>query len=1289
MPMSSSSNVASIEAVEELTNDSSSHKSKNSTTITANTTTVDPPLPERSVLDGRYFINLVDIVNESWWKTSNTTNSSARNTTTLSDTVTSTAGNDNNLDDMITTTTTTTNTTNTTTDETESMKKKTSSEWVWKSMGGFLGSIEYRDVVDDEMSQKIIIESFPTSNSQLIQLNPIYDKPKFVTPSSFPDTTDYKVVTTTSKKGNSQTDAPIFIKIVGELDGETKETDWIDFNPNSQFLRGKTQTFICAAEKNVGRIVQIQLKIDGKDLWRCDKVEVTSDQYPTDTFTLMDKFELSAQKEKSAVSTKNSEKRNIEAQFGSTKFIDDQKEDFVSRLESYRREIRERKLAETEQEALYQEKLLVQENAQVRVEIATSLKQTTNDLELLESALANSKASPSDAALEELMSQLNKLGRNLGEEGTGTRIIDGDVEMTEGANNDNKLNEMYQTMAEEEVDRLKVTKLNLIDSLLINQRSSIFNISFEIMKRFDMILRDIDNLVESPKLSEYLESEKNEGDNTTFQDLRNELSEIRNDVETAKEKFDDMGTVTKDEGTITNAIFVETFSKEKEGISIQDFTLDKKNGLDFDLKNLYNELISTFQSTSGNPSFFKKALEELDSRINDLENTREKTESQVEEFLQTSKEEANLAIRELGRQEATREFLLTTSQRRSNRIFQSFLLDESQIPTSSLVGDFDNFGFYKKHVKSSNFDISLDDFNFQVNGSGILPNFGLMVRDTLALDAKYFGLLFVPRSVPGKYNICTFVRTRDGQFSEMTGSFDVGEINNNRKFSLKIVRQGHIFQGFLNGRLVGEAKLVLQQKSAKSKRQQPTESERLLSSQTIKEKVIVGVSCYTKPKFKVNNTVLPDTLSSKVILRKNPILNFLTSPDALTKKSFAIVEYYNISIFQGKSGPGRILNTFSLLPGETTEIALKTYKDTSSTTENTSTVFDEVTDASALDLEKSIEEEQSKEAQYEKSMGFHAEASASYSGYGASASVNAGYEENSSSARQEMARSLTKAISKHATKASSKRTVEVNTTATTEVQEGSSSSIRRTLQNINNSTTLDFVFRQMNQQYIHAVSLVDLKIAYIGGGEGTYAEEPISKLKSFLGRYIQEGFIEGEDENQDGKEDQGDGVEPQAKRETYVEKVMNDIYQKAGWILDWNSNPLYVLEDVEKKFGSKEFKFKRFNKTNITTLPTKYNFVKVPGFVIDVGTNVLRTDGILTESKLGAGIALDDYGRNLELEDIAEKRAQTNLLKGQKELLDLQKDIFTAEVQDGNSIKRMNIQQRLEGLQYLNLLESK
>jgi hypothetical protein len=49
--------------------DSSSHKIKKSTTTNANSTTIETPLPKRSVLDECYFINLVNIVNESWWKT--------------------------------------------------------------------------------------------------------------------------------------------------------------------------------------------------------------------------------------------------------------------------------------------------------------------------------------------------------------------------------------------------------------------------------------------------------------------------------------------------------------------------------------------------------------------------------------------------------------------------------------------------------------------------------------------------------------------------------------------------------------------------------------------------------------------------------------------------------------------------------------------------------------------------------------------------------------------------------------------------------------------------------------------------------------------------------------------------------------------------------------------------------------------------------------------------------------------------------------------------------------------
>ena len=61
-----------------------------------------------------------------------------------------------------------------------------------------------------------------------------------------------------------------------------------------------------------------------------------------------------------------------------------------------------------------------------------------------------------------------------------------------------------------------------------------------------------------------------------------------------------------------------------------------------------------------------------------------------------------------------------------------------------------------------------------------------------------------------------------------------------------------------------------------------------------------------------------------------------------------------------------------------------------------------------------------------------------------------------------MARSLMNAVNKSAVKALNKRSVEIASTSTSEVKSGSSSSETRTIRNINNAKSIDYIYRQIN-----------------------------------------------------------------------------------------------------------------------------------------------------------------------------------------------------------------------------------
>jgi hypothetical protein len=652
-----------------------------------------------------------------------------------------------------------------------------------------------------------------------------------------------------------------------------------------------------------------------------------------------------------------------------------------------------------------------------------------------------------------------------------------------------------------------------------------------------------------------------------------------------------------------------------------------------------------------------------------------------------------------------------------------FLINDAQLsPTFFVDQTSDNIGFYSSKVSSLDFEVSIQSARIGLLGTSslVLPTFGLMIRETLHPSSAFFALLVVQISVPSTYSICTFMRNIKGGNPELTGSWNVGRIEigiTDTLKKLKVTRSGHIFKGFWEDRQIGEAKVVMTEQSSKSKLgigQRPiTSSTRNTRNTVVRESLYVGIACYPIPTLLANKTKLPDPQSAKMQFKSDPIVSIQPSGPSISRqgsieRAFSIVEYYNLSLFHGDYGAGRTLNALSLLPGETTTITMQTYKDTSSTTTNTATVFDEITEESAQELEDEIEREQSNESQIENSMSAHVEANASWSGWGASVGISAGFETSNSSARQSMSRSLMRSLNRHATKASSKRTVEVKTTETIESEEGTSTSVSRTLRNINNSKTLTFIFRQMNQEYISALHLIDIKVAYIGGGEGTYAEESISRLDEFVAKYIRAeeessiasdnsslsdtaaSELPGDDEvemntgtatsidkssEHESRSDLPDGDTKNRSRtkESLVEIVANDIREKARWILDSEGKFRDVLKDytftkAERNKGvtnAKEFNILAFNKEMKDEAGTRRNGekIRVPGFVIATDKIVLRTDAVVTETRLGSGVALDKYGFDLQERDILERKAETDLINAKKNMLDVQKTVVEKSLQ--------------------------
>jgi hypothetical protein len=328
-----------------------------------------------------------------------------------------------------------------------------------------------------------------------------------------------------------------------------------------------------------------------------------------------------------------------------------------------------------------------------------------------------------------------------------------------------------------------------------------------------------------------------------------------------------------------------------------------------------------------------------------------------------------------------------------------------------------------------------------------------------------------------------------------------------------------------------------------------------------------------------------------------------------------LVESYRLSSFLGDYGAGRILETFSLLPGEKTTISVKTFRKTQTQSKEASSILDSFTEESAQEFERSVQEEQSDKQEYAKSFEYHAEAEASASWGWGSAKVSGGVKGSTNSAREEFTKNVSSATAKHSSRASAKRDVTVNTSYEVTEETGEETSIVREIENVNLSRTLNFVFRQMNQEFVTLLHLVDVRVAFFNGFAESRREVSLPELDSLLDEYIVEN-----------------------KRP----RVRDAIADSLASIFDFEGS---IQTDFvrKRKIGKEEYS--AVNTEKRSTFTDGEREITVPGIIVDARKAVMRTEGVVVEAILGQADALDDYAKRLQELEVERRHADVDRQK--------------------------------------------
>jgi hypothetical protein len=392
-----------------------------------------------------------------------------------------------------------------------------------------------------------------------------------------------------------------------------------------------------------------------------------------------------------------------------------------------------------------------------------------------------------------------------------------------------------------------------------------------------------------------------------------------------------------------------------------------------------------------------------------------------------------------------------------------------------------------------------------------------------------------------------------------------------------------------------------------------------------------------------------------------------------------IIEEYRMAAYLGKYGMGRVVKTFTLLPGEKTTITVKTYKDTTATQTRSENVLDSYSQSSANELDTLIKGETDNTTSSKRSLDSTTKLSLTggpfmkLAGFGASTDLNIKTE----SARSSNVKSLNQAIEKHVNNSNSNRQIQINTTTTETTKVGEESSTVRELLNLNKSRVLNFVFRQLHQQYITVTYLADIKIAFTNGYEPDTRIVSLEELRPLLISVL--------------------------KTPADVDWVEYNILKNYCKVYDFKDLPLAFVELIPRESGTciprpdanvavltpqnktsaapppvlvETTKFWRKNKALGEKATSVYGLdIFVPGVILSVKESTLKTSSVLAEAMLGQADALDCF--NLKIQD---SEAQKGYIENTERLTRLQNEEWKARhdrAKQQQEIERMKMDNEL------------
>lgn len=362
-------------------------------------------------------------------------------------------------------------------------------------------------------------------------------------------------------------------------------------------------------------------------------------------------------------------------------------------------------------------------------------------------------------------------------------------------------------------------------------------------------------------------------------------------------------------------------------------------------------------------------------------------------------------------------------------------------------------------------------------------------------------------------------------------------------------------------------------------------------------------------------------------------IDWIQEPKIPTPK-FYIVEHYKVCTYTRNYGAGKIVHTHSLYPGEKTTLYIRTYKKIETVRSRSENVLDSFSQSSADSLENILKNETTKV----KSENFGGDLNAKQDttvgakipvkGVEVEVSKNTTVGGNGSynQVRSNTVNTLKEAIDKHSIESAASRKVEVNTTTTETVLLEEEQTTTRVIENINKSRTLNFVHRQLHQQYLSITYLDKVSFLFSNGYPETLETAELHNLMALLLKIC--------------------------KTSAQAKEIHDGILLELCNVLDYQSTPQAFTACSELPFNAccdecmdtpPEVNQKWVSKK--TGLSQTVQGITVPGIILNVATRIMPTDSVICEALLGQGEALDCYNMQLQQAAVESAKLQNEQLR--------------------------------------------